>query len=57
MSELFEARIGFMEWEACPQCDYLEEDGSCPMNELDLIVQGDVLACNLYIKKREEKNE
>jgi hypothetical protein len=52
MSESLEARIGSMGWEACPQCVYLEEDGSCPMNELDLIVQGDILVCNLCIKKR-----
>jgi hypothetical protein len=53
MSEQQEAYIGSMDWDACPSCVYLEKDGSCPMNELDLIVQGDRLVCNLCIRKKE----
>jgi len=47
-----ESHIGIMTWEACKACVYLEEDGSCPSNELDLIIQGEVLTCNLYIRKK-----
>jgi RNA polymerase subunit RPABC4/transcription elongation factor Spt4 len=56
MSEFFDACIGSMKWEACQQCDYLEEDNSCPMDALDLTVENDLLLCTLYIPKRTTEN-
>ena len=45
--------IGTLHWDACADCLMLDEkNGDCPMDGLDLLIEGDAIVCNLCTRKK-----